>query len=269
MTKVRGTIIKVPDHSAGLLMVAGEQRPFALQGIWRSAAAPTLNQVVDVEVDGSGTLISLTAVDAQQLAKERLNQLGEVAQEQGKQMAGLARAGVGALASRMGRVALGATVALWIAWFFLPAMKISIFGISRSATFWEVLGSGFGQGGLTEGSHGPFALLGLLVIAAPVAAPFLRMSRAHLLNAAPLLFLALTFLKVRWQLGSAVEQAQGAMGRMDPGMAKMVNELAETAVKSFMSAISVGWGTYVLVAAALVLAVQVLRGRSSAARSVS
>lgn len=268
MAKVRGTIIKVPDHNPGLLMVEGEQRAFTLQGLWRSSLAPALNQVVDVEVDGSGALSSLTAVDPQQLAKERLNQLGEVAQQQGKQVADLARAGVGALASRMGKVALGATAVLWIAWFFLPAVKMSVFGISRSATFWEVLGSGLGPQGFDQQSHGPFAFLGLLAIAAPLVAPFLKTSRARLLNAAPLLYLVLTVVKVRWQLGSAMGQANGAMGRLDPAMAKMVAEMTDTAVKSLMSALSIGWGGYALVAAALVLAVRVLGARPSAAALV-
>ena len=68
---------------------------------------------------------AITAVDSQQLAKERLNRLGGAAQEQGKEAAKLAQQGIGAMAARMGKVAFGAAVLLWIAWFLLPAASLS------------------------------------------------------------------------------------------------------------------------------------------------
>jgi hypothetical protein len=128
----RATIIKVPDNNPGLLVVDGAQKPFVLPGVWMSPVAPAPNQVVDVVVDSAGAVTSVTAVDPQQLAKERMNQLSGAAQEHGKQAADMARAGVGALAARMGKVALGASVGVWIAWFFLPAVVVSMLGISRS-----------------------------------------------------------------------------------------------------------------------------------------
>jgi negative regulator of sigma E activity len=96
--------------------------------------------VVDVDLDGAGNITAITAVDAQQLAKERLNQFSGVAQQQGKQVAEMAKVGVGALAARMGKVPLIAAVAACVAWFFLPAGGLNLgFLGSKSLTFWELL----------------------------------------------------------------------------------------------------------------------------------
>jgi hypothetical protein len=258
----RGTIIKVPSNTPGLLVVDGAQKSFVLEGVWRAAVAPSLNQVVDVEVDSAGTVVSVTAVDPQQIAKERLNQLGGAAQEQGKQAADLARKGIGALAARMGKVSLGAAVALWIAWFFLPALKFSMFMGATSFTFWDVLGANVGQRGLGVESHGLFALLGVAAIAAPFAAPFLRHPRARFLYAAPAAYFVLACLKIRWSIGSAANtagQMGAATGLMTPELQKYIDDMTKTAVKAMMDAISVGFGTYVILAASIVLAVQAFK----------
>ena len=144
VSKIRGTVLKVPDTSPGLVSVNGQQKPFNLAGVWRSPVAPAVNMVVEVESDASGAIIGLSAVDAQQLAKERLDQFSGVAQERGKQAAEIAKQGVDALAARMGKVALGATVLLWIAWFLLPAYNVNMIIDSKSFTYWEFLGIDFG-----------------------------------------------------------------------------------------------------------------------------
>ena len=262
---LRGTIIQVPDsNNPGLLVVDGAQRTFTLEGVWRSAVAPALNQIVDVETASSGTIASLTAVDSRQIAKERMNQLGGAAEEHGKQVAALARQGLGALATRMGKVTLGASAVLWVAWFFLPALKFSMFMASRSFTFWEILGADVARPGFGGESHGLFALVGLGAIACPFVVPFLRRRWARWLNAAPLAFLVLTFLKIRWDISSAVRQMGKAGGGMASGMGMFGAQMAETAMKSAMKsmtdAMSIGYGTYVLVAVAIFLAVRSFRG---------
>ena len=114
-SRVRGTVIKVPDAGPGLLFVGGQQKPFTLEGIWKSPVAPAANMMVEVDLDAAGAITGIAVVDSQQIAKEKLNQLGNVAQEQGKVAAEMAKQGVGALAARMGKVTLGAAVAIWIA----------------------------------------------------------------------------------------------------------------------------------------------------------
>jgi hypothetical protein len=80
----RGTIIKVPDATPGLLIVNGQQLAFTLEGRWRSPVAPAANMAVEVDLDDRGTVAGLSVVDAQQIAREKLEQFGGVAQQQGK-----------------------------------------------------------------------------------------------------------------------------------------------------------------------------------------
>jgi hypothetical protein len=259
-TKVRGTIVKVPDSTPGLLFANGEQKAFTLEGVWKSPTAPAANMVVDVEFDAEKAITAITAVDSQQIAKERLNQLSGVAQEQGKQAARVAGQGIRALAARMGKVALGATVVLWVAWFFLPAVNVSLVVVSNSLTFWDLLGVDLSNPmTLGSSSHGLLAVIGLVAIAAPFAAPFIRHPRAQYLNAAPLAFLALIGLKIWWNIHEAVTQAQQALGGADAVMGQLGSQMMQAAMKEITGAFSVGVGTYVLVIASVVLALLALK----------
>jgi hypothetical protein len=210
---------------------------------------------------------NLDDIKTSNAAQERLNQRGDAVREYGKATSDLAQASVRLLAERLGKAALGAAAVLWLAWFFLPALSISIFGVSRSFTFWDLLGASFGRQGLAERNHGLWALVGLVVLVGPIAAPFLRHPRARLLNAAPLGFLVLTAVKVRWGISSAVSDLGAAADQVPPEMRRLASEMARTAAQSISSAISLGWGAYVMAVAAIVLALQVRRPMSAAARS--
>jgi len=245
-TRVRTTIVKVPDANPGLLFIDGQQRSFRLEGVWRSPVAPAVNMPVDVDFDSAGSIVAITAVDQQQLNKERLNQLSGVAQERGKEAAKLAQQGIGALAAKMGAVALGSAVLIWIAWFFFPAAGISggMTG-SLSYTFWDLLGVDFNDpmsvmGG--KGSHGLLAIIGIVAIAAPFAAPFLKMPWAKYLNAAPLAVVVIGWLAVFMNEHKAFGD-----------VAKLVGS----------SPFSFSWGIFVLVLATLVLASQVLKPQTA------
>jgi hypothetical protein len=198
--KVRSTIVKVPDASPGLLFLNGQQKQFTLEGVWKSPMAPAPNMTVDVDLDGGGSIAAITVVDAQQVARERLNQLSGVAQERGKEAAKLAQQGIGALAARMGAVALGAAILLWIAWFFFPAGSVEGGGTARvSYTFWGLIGTDFSNPESIlrgTGDHGLFALIGLMAIAAPFAAPFIRVTWSRYLNAAPIVYFMVAFLAI-------------------------------------------------------------------------
>jgi hypothetical protein len=241
-TRVRTTIVKVPDATPGLLFVNGQQKSFTLEGVWKSAVAPVANMSVDVDLDGAGAIVAITVVDSQQLAKERLNQLGGVAQERGKEAAKLAQQGVGALAARMGAMALAAAVLVWIAWFFLPAATVSggMIG-SMSFTFWNLLGIDFNNPASLTGvsnDHGLFAMLGLVCIAVPFAAPFIKTPWSHYLNAAPLAFVLIGWVVIY----SGENKAFGDLAKMAGG-----------------SPFSFSWGIFVLAIAAAVLATGALK----------
>lgn len=197
--RVRTTIVKVPDATPGLLFLNGEQKQFTLEGVWRSPVAPAANMTVEVEVGVGGAITSITVVDTSQIAKEKLNQLSGVAQEQGKVVAKHAKEGIGALAAKMGAVPLGAAVVVWIAWFLLPSASVQGGPSAMSLTFWNLLGVDFNNPESMLGggsSHGIFGLLGFLCIAAPFAAPFLKVPWARYLNAAPLAFFLVGFVSI-------------------------------------------------------------------------
>jgi hypothetical protein len=238
-SKSRGTIVKVPDATAGILFVNGKQQPFTLERVWKSPVAPAANQVVDVEFDGAGGVIAITVVDQQQLAKERLTELGGVAQERGKEAAMLAQQGIGALAGRMGKLALGAAALVWIAWFLLPAAGFSGGPMAaESYSFWTLLGTDFSNeySAFSPGHHhGFFAFIGLLAIIAPFAAPFLKAPWSRYLYAAPLAYVVLGFIAIHMNTNKAF------------------GELVKAGVPN---PFSWHWGVYVLVLAAVVLAAQ-------------
>jgi hypothetical protein len=190
---MRGTIIKVPDATPGLVVVSGQQKQFTLEGVWKSPVAPAANMTVDVDLDASGSVTAVTVVDAQQLAREQMKQLSGVAQERGKEAAEMARQGIGALAARMGAVALGSAVLVWVAWFFFPAASIDAGGGRMSYSFWKLIGLDFNdlESLATGGSHGFFSLIGLIAIAVPFAAPFARATWSKYLNVAPLAYVVL------------------------------------------------------------------------------
>ena len=254
-TRSRGTIIKVPDTTPGLLMIDGQQLTFMLEGRWKSPVAPAANMVVEVDLNDAGVVSAITVVDSQQLAKEKLDQLSGLAQQHGKEAAAIAKQGVGALAARMGTPTLVAAVSVWLAWFFLPIASIEFFLVSRSFTFWQILG--INEAALSNPSasdHGLFALIGLVAIAAPFAVPFVQHPRAKMLNAGPLAYLVVAILGLVWRASSAAGQA-GANSEIARGMAREVASAA-------WEALSIGIGAYVLIAATGFLAYQAYKSRS-------
>jgi hypothetical protein len=242
ISKSRGTVIKVPDATPGIVFANGQQQYFTLERVWKSPVAPAANQTVDVEFDGAGALTAITVVDQQQAGKERLNQLGGVAQERGKEAAKLAQQGIGALAARMGTVALGAGVLLWIAWFFLPAAGIAGgMGAAMSFSFWGLLGIDFGNPSSAMGGgsdHGLFSFIGLIAIVVPFVAPFIRMAWSRYLNAAPLGYILVAWIAIYINQNKAFGD-----------FAKMAGT----------SPFSFSWGIFALVIAAGVLAAGALK----------
>jgi hypothetical protein len=202
----RGTIIKVPDASPGLLFVNGEQKSFTLGGVWQCPTAPAPNMIVEVTLDASNSVAAITPVDHAQARKEQMSHASAVAQEQGKQAAEMAKKGFGTLVARMGILALAATVLLWIAWFALPAVSLPPL---MSLTFWDLLGFDFSNtmSMLAGSSHGFMAFIGLLCIAAPFAAPFWKHPYSRYLNVLPLAFIAIETIRTMM----AAHDVMGAM----------------------------------------------------------
>src|ERR1022692_414980 len=184
---------------------------------------------------------AITVVDSQQLATERLNQLGGAAKERGAEGAKLLQSGIGALAARMGKIALGAAVLLWIAWFLLPAASLSGRAVlPQSYTFWGLIGTNFTNMLLMQRatSHGLFAIVGLVAIAAPFAAAFIQTAWARYLNAAPLAYVLAAGIAIYLNQHSA---------------------FGVIAIEEGANPFSFSWGIFVLTIAAILLAAGALK----------
>jgi hypothetical protein len=207
---------------------------FSLDGVWRSAVAPTPNQAVEVELDGAGTLLSVRVLEPQELVQERLSAIGGVAQERGKEMAAHLQRLVTALAARMGTATLASAVLVWIAWYLLPAAGIAGMGESiASFSFHTLLGTNLAdQSSLMDPGHARPLLryLGFFAIVAPFAAPFIKTPWSRFLNAAPLAISLIGWIFIHENVAGSLAQ----LGADNPFAFK--------------------WGFYVLLLACLALA---------------
>jgi hypothetical protein len=244
----RGTVIKVPDATPGILSIGGKQHLFTLERVWKSAIAPSPNQTVTVELDSAGAVTSVTVIDQQQLAKERLSELSGVAQERGKAIVEQIRGGLGGvgglgglggvdlagLAARIGAMTLGALAVIWIASYFLTAGGITGGGPDMGFSFRTLLGTDVGDpGSLANPGHarGLLRFITFVAIAIPLAVPFIRTPWSRYLNAAPLAAVLLGWLVIH----ENVAKSFGSIPGMD-------------------NPFSMKWGFYVLLIACLVLA---------------
>lgn len=271
--KVRASILRVPGDSPGLLIVDGQQWPFTLDRVWKSPVAPSVNMVVDVDFDGQGNITAITAVDPHQAAREKLNQIGGAAQQHGKEAALIARQGVGALAARMGKVALGAATILWIAWFFMPVLTVQQIVGARAITFWDFLALDLSNAmlplQLVASSHGLLSIIGLLAIAAPFAAPFIRRPRAKFLYAMPLLYLILVGVAVVYDCNQAIDEAAGMAKRSvtvvqgnprwNQQQQLAMQGVTDRLEQLLLDSVSIDYGAFVIVIASFFLAIQTLR----------
>jgi hypothetical protein len=115
--KKRGKVLHDTSAGPGLLMVEGQQYPFALEGVWKSEAAPRSGLVVDVEFDQGRQIVAIIAVPESQLAKEQAEAVMAVAKEKGAALAS-------GLVARFGVSTLVAEGLLIVGWFFLVALSL-------------------------------------------------------------------------------------------------------------------------------------------------
>ena len=142
MTQLQGTIIRTPGNSPGLLVVDGRQKTFTLEGVWKSPVAPAVNMAIEIELDDGGSIRGLTARDSQQVAREKLNQIGGAAQQHGKEAAEIARRVLGNSPHGWGRSTMGAAIIHAIAWFSFPALTLgeNFSNAARTLTLWNLVG---------------------------------------------------------------------------------------------------------------------------------
>jgi hypothetical protein len=241
----RGRVLRDPSAGSGLLMVEGQQYPFALDGTWKSAVPATTGLAVDVDFDTQGMIREITAIPDGQLAKEQAEIALTAAKEKGAALASN-------LVEKFGLPALIAEAALIVGWFFLTAVSVQIpLAGKLEFTFWQVLGFLNANNVLEvlerngHPSTGIYGFLALACLAGPLVHYFWKDKRAVLGGALPLAFMVIVGLMVRSSLQSAMGGDAGSGGLGD-----MQQQIQEEMSK----AISLGMGIYVSALAALYFA---------------
>ena len=249
--KKRGRILRDANSGVGLVSAEGQQFEFKLEGIWKSDVAPTLNMVVEVELDAANKVISITAVNENQLAKEQADKALEALKEKSS-------AAFDDISARVGKPVLIATGALAVSWFFLNTVSIQIsqstnFGI----TFWKVLGIVNSSGGLNAlqgGGGGDTGIYGFLAAASligPFASQFWKDSRAHLANCLPLILMLFVGISIYMSIQSGMQSA-GSAGALFGG--DSASKFAQSMMDEVMKAFHLGAGAYISVLASIYLA---------------
>lgn len=251
---VRGTVLRDTNAGPGLLSVNQRQLPFTLEQHWRGQSAPVVNMTVDVLLDSAGAAVSVSPVADSELTKEQLDRvkadLSKAAQTHLPKLL--------AMADKAGKPVLLAIAALAVAWLWLPAVSVRLnAAMTQSATMFDVLrllNSGASlesMGQLGGGSSGLYGLLCVLAMFAPLAPSLLAARWARYGYFAPLAFMAVLatgiYLKIN-SLASAASEGMRSFG--GAGMGK----LAEAMLKEALSAVSVGYGSYIALIAAAYLA---------------
>lgn len=251
---VRGRILRDTNAGAGMLSVDGRQLAFSLEQHWRGQSAPQVDMSVEVTLDAEGAPCFVTPVSDAMLAREGLSEVGGI-------VAGLASRYAPAgrqLAVRIGKPVLAATGVLALSWLWLPAVSIRLNAFaSTDLSLFKVLAlansanSLDGIGTLDGASSGFYGFLAFLALVAPLAAAVLRHRLAPLASCAPLAFMLVTglagWLKLRGLASQATEGARAFGGRQG-------EEMVAAMLAQVMKAVSLGYGSYIALAAALALA---------------
>jgi hypothetical protein len=241
----RGKVLRDPNAGPGLLIVDGQQYPFALEGVWKSEVAPKPGLVVDVDLDTTGRVSAITAVPDSQLAKEQAEIAMRAAKEKGGQI-------FGQIVAKVGMPNLVAGLVLFIAWFWLNAVVVVLpFAGKMEITFWQVLGllnaSNIIEvlGSNMHGSAGIYGLFAVVCLAGPFLQYFWKDKRAALGGVLPLAFMVIVGIMVRSSISNA-------MGPVPSG--PMYADMQREAQAEMSKAISMGMGVYLAVLASLYFA---------------
>lgn len=269
MPVLRGKVLKVPDATPGLLFVNGQQKPYQIDGIWRSAnIAPSVNLTVDVELTESGEVVGISPLSDSDLTKEKLEEGRKLAEEKGRALASSA-------VDKVGKPILIATALLAVGWFFLDfySLNIPVFftAVKIHPTFWQNLGyvklvadaldnplqtiAGLSSGHVSTGIYGFFAIISLV---APLLPLVWKDKRAVLGALLPLVFTLLIALQGYRVVEAVKDQSRSALSQADlnPAQIAQIKAEADEQAKQLFKAVhfELGLGFYLSSAATLFLA---------------
>src|SRR6185369_3618536 len=228
----RGKVLRDPNAGPGLLIVEGQQYPFALEGVWKSEVAPKPGLVVDVDFDANGQIGSITAVPDSVLAKEQADIALRAAKEKGGQI-------FAQIVAKVGMPSLVCGLVLAISWFWLTAVSVTVpFGGKFEVTFWQILGllnaSNIIEviGNASRSSSGMYGLFAIVCLAGPFVQYFWKDKRAALGGLLPLVFMAIVGIMVHNSINNAMGPVPSA--GMFGDMQKEVRDEMSKAVSTGM-----------------------------------
>jgi len=239
----RGKILREATTGPGLLSVDGQHHQFSLDGVWRSPIPPTVGMAVDVEFAADTSILGIKQVSESQIAREQAEAVVKAARQKGGVL-------VSAAIARFGLPLLIATALMIISWTFLGAVSVQTLFGKLSFTLWQVLGFlnadspwesvMSGRGGPSAGFYG---FLGLVALAGPFLPYFWKDKRAALAGVLPLAFMIAIGIMLRGNMhGSIGGTLDGQLG-----------EMQRQAQQEMMSAVSLGFGTYLSLLVSLYL----------------
>lgn len=247
----RGKIIRDTSVGQGLLSIGGQQYPFDLEGVWKSDVAPTINMVVEVELDGNDKITSIHTVPDSQLAKEQAAVAVSAAKEKGAQIAS-------GLLAKFGVETLVAMAVLVLGWFAFNTVSVQVSSAySLGFSFWKVLAvvnspMGIMNAGAAGGGTGIYGFLAIVALVAPLAPYFWKDHRAYLGGLLPLLFVLFVGAMIYLGINDGIKQAQGVANMF--GGQRMAEELTSGMAKEVLKAITIGIGGYLSIVASLYFA---------------
>ena len=248
---VRGTILRDTNAGSGLILVNGAKKTFTLEHHWQGAMAPQVQMTVDVTLDVHGEISSAVPVNTSAEDLEKVKDMAKRALDGGAPV-------VMAYVDRIGKPVLAAMFAVIVSWIWLPAVSVTIMaGMKQSVTLFDVLRlanagaslENFGQMG--GGSSGLYGFICVLAMFAPLLPTFLKHKYAPLGYCAPLAFLLLTGVGIYMKVH---EMANAARNSMRSFGGKGMDDMADAMMQQISNALSIGFGTYLSLAAALFLA---------------
>jgi hypothetical protein len=199
--KKRGKVLRDTCSGPGLLMMDGRQYRYVLEGVWKSEIQPKPGLVVDVELDASGNVQSVTVVDEAQLGRE----------EAALAMAKVRRSRAAEQPKRISLPHLAAAGLLAVGWFILPAVSVQIpFPGRLDITFWQIL-EFLNAGGVPEfldarGTSGAgfYGATALLACTGPFVHRVWKKPRARFGGLLPLVFMIVIGFLFRSSIVNAV-----------------------------------------------------------------
>jgi hypothetical protein len=63
-TRKRGKVLREPGAGNGLVIIEGQQFPFAVTDVWQSPQPAKIGMIVEAEFNRDGALVALRALDA-------------------------------------------------------------------------------------------------------------------------------------------------------------------------------------------------------------